>query len=62
MRTYPAVPPTMRKLLPLLVSATWIVFGHPNIASAAEIAVGDLKLSDSCIRATLPGAQVAGAI
>ncbi|PWV90431.1 copper chaperone PCu(A)C [Phyllobacterium myrsinacearum] len=48
------------KLVSLLILAASIVFSLMTAATAAEITVGDLKLSDSCIRAMLPGAQVAG--
>ncbi|MBC2885770.1 copper chaperone PCu(A)C [Ochrobactrum sp. CM-21-5] len=49
-----------KKLLPLLLTTTFITFCGATVASAAEVSIGDLKLSDSCIRAMLPGAQVAG--
>lgn len=48
------------KLVPLFLSAACLALSQTAAVSAAEINVGDLKLSDSCIRAMLPGAQVAG--
>lgn len=66
MRAHPTVSPGARKDLiakkfaPLLLSAACILFGHVTAVPAAEIALGDLKLSDTCIRAMVPGAQVAG--
>lgn len=49
-----------KKFILLFLSVTYIVFCQITVVSAAEITVGDLKLSDSCIRAMLPGAQVTG--
>lgn len=51
---------TAKELLPVLLSTTFIIFCGASVTSAAEVSVGDLKLSNSCIRAMLPGAQVAG--
>lgn len=65
MRAHPILPAAgkdaiAKKFISLLISVTCIVFCQITVVSAAEITVGDLKLSNSCIRAMLPGAQVAG--
>lgn len=52
--------PTVKanKLLRLFLSTAFTLACGATVA--AEIRIGDLKLSDCCIRAMLPGAQVAG--
>jgi copper(I)-binding protein len=65
MRAHPILPAAgkdaiAKKFILFFISVTYIAFCQVTAVSAAEIIVGDLKLSDSCIRAMLPGAQVAG--